>query len=109
VLKKFLDRPVQITDNIVDEILSNTEQGQEALRAGMAEIDALYGQLGETETTARKMQIEGRVRKRVATMVKDWFLDNTDLGDAIIEEAFQHFFGELGGGFNRISWPGKGY
>ena len=92
VLKKFIDRPVPLTNDIVDEVLENTEQGQEALRAGMAEIDALYGPLGETETEARKIQIDDRVRKRVATMVKDWFLTNTDLGDAIIEEAFKHFF-----------------
>lgn len=92
VLKKFIDRPVPITDNIVDEILENTEQGQEALRAGMAEIDALYGNLEPHEVRARKIQIDDRVRKRVATMVKDWFLTNTDLGDAIIEEAFKHFF-----------------
>ena len=95
VLKKFIDRPVPLTNDLIDEILENTEQGQEALRVGMSEIDALYGNLGETETEARKIQIDDRVRKRTATMVKEWFLTNTDLGDAIIEEAFKHFFDGL--------------
>jgi len=95
VLKKFIDRPVPLTNDLIDEILENTEQGQEALRAGMAEIDALYGHLGPTEVRARKIQIDDRVRKRTATMVKEWFLTNTDLGDSIIEEAFKHFFDGL--------------
>ena len=92
VLKKFIDRPVPLTNDIVDEVLENTEQGQQALRAGMAEIDALYGNLKPDEVRARKIQIDDRVRKRAAAMIKDWFLTNTDLGDAIIEEAFKHFF-----------------
>jgi len=106
VLKKFLRRPVQVTDSLVDEILDSSEQGQAALRAGMAEMDALFGQLGKSEVEGRKMQIEGMVRRETATLLKRWFYVNTDLGEQLIDEAFAHFFDfDSFRGYPNIRWP----